>query len=172
LEESILTIPNILSISRIFLTPFFSYFLSKEKTFLSFILLIIVVITDALDGFIARFFYRETKIGKILDHVIDKFVIAWIVITLYFLRDFPLWALILIISRDLISILIGIYILKKGKIFGSNIFGKISGFLFAVTTLLFLFNLKLRFIFLYLTISFFLIASFTYLRKLWKFQMQ
>lgn len=163
---NLLNVPNLLSISRVFLTPFFSYFLSKNQTIISFILLSLIVLTDALDGFIARLFYKETKIGKILDHVIDKFVIAWIIITLYFLRDFPLWALILIISRDFISLLIGIYILKKDKIFGSNIFGKISGFLFAITTLLFLFNLKFRFFFLYLTISFFIIASLTYLKKL------
>lgn len=163
---NLLNVPNLLSISRIFLTPFFSYFLSKNDIILSFILLFIIALTDALDGFIARLFYKETKIGKILDHVIDKFVIAWIIITLYFLRDFPLWALILIISRDFISLLIGIYILKKDKIFGSNIFGKVSGFLFAITTLLFLFNLKLRFFFLYLTISFFIIASLTYLKKI------
>lgn len=162
---NLLNVPNLLSISRFFLIPFFSYFLSKNDTIFSFILLFIIVLTDALDGLIARLFYKETKIGKILDHVIDKFVIAWIVITLYFLRDFPLWALILIISRDFISLLIGIYILKKDKIFGSNIFGKISGFLFAITTLLFIFNLKLRFFFLYLTISFFIIASLTYLKK-------
>ena len=144
---NLLNIPNLLSISRIFLTPFFSYFLSKNEIIISFILLSIIVLTDALDGLIARLFYKETKIGKILDHVIDKFVIAWIMMTLYFLRDFPLWALILIVSRDFISLLFGIYMLKKDKIFGSNIFGKFSGFFFAITTLLFLFNYRLRFFF-------------------------
>ncbi|MEO0266895.1 MAG: CDP-alcohol phosphatidyltransferase family protein, partial [candidate division WOR-3 bacterium] len=64
---NLLNIPNLLSISRIFLTPFFSYFLSKNEIFVSFILLSIIVLTDALDGLIARIFYKETKIGKILD---------------------------------------------------------------------------------------------------------
>lgn len=165
MKERLINVPNILSISRVFLVPFFSYFLIKEKVIFSFLILCAIVLTDALDGFIARFFSCETKIGKILDHVIDKFVIAWIMITLSYLRDFPLWGTFLIIGRDFLSLVAGFYILRKNKLFGSNILGKISGFFFAITTLLFLFNSKARFIFFYLTITSFFVASITYLRK-------
>ncbi len=162
MKEKLINVPNILSISRVFLVPFFSYFLIKEKVIFSFLVLCTIVLTDALDGFIARFFSNETKIGKILDHVIDKFVIAWIMITLSYLRDFPLWGTFLVIGRDFLSLLAGVYILRKNRLFGSNIFGKISGFFFAITTLLFLFSSKVRFIFFYLTIISFFVASITY----------
>lgn len=165
MKEKLLNFPNFLSIMRLFFVPLFSYFLSRGRVILSFLILSLIALTDALDGLIARKFSQETMIGKILDHVIDKFVIAWIMITLSYLRDLPLWGALLIAGRDFVSLLAGVYILRKGKLFGSNIFGKISGFLFAITTLFFLFNLKARFFFFYLMLISFFIASITYLRK-------
>ena len=67
------SIPNILSLVRILLIPFFLWaFLWKRSYLLSSGLLIFSGLTDLCDGYIARRFNMVTELGKVLDPVADK----------------------------------------------------------------------------------------------------
>jgi phosphatidylglycerophosphate synthase len=70
-KEKVFNIPNTLSILRLLSVPvlFYLAYQGQEKTF--FYLFIISMITDALDGFIARQFNMQTKIGAKLDSLAD-----------------------------------------------------------------------------------------------------
>ncbi len=74
--KSLKNLPNILSVIRIFLIPFFAAaYLGYEDEgyyFLPASILIVSGLTDAFDGFIARKFHFETKFGKIIDPLADK----------------------------------------------------------------------------------------------------
>ncbi len=71
-KEKIITIPNLLSFYRILIFPLIFWFIlsGKETLFVAFI--IINLITDALDGFLARKLNQETVFGARLDSTADK----------------------------------------------------------------------------------------------------
>ena len=68
-------IPNILSISRIFLAPIFFFFLVSDillYVWFSLIVFFLGSLTDALDGYFARRYQVESKFGKNIDPLSDK----------------------------------------------------------------------------------------------------
>ena len=102
LKNLALNIPNLLSISRLFLVFPLIIFLEINKPFYVFILIIIGGLTDYFDGFIARKFNLKTKLGAILDPLSDK---VFYLIPLVFLCKnnlIPFWSLTLILFRELI----------------------------------------------------------------------
>ena len=72
LKNLALNIPNLLSTSRLFLVFPLILFLEINRPFYVFILIIIGGLTDYFDGLIARKFYLKTRLGAILDPLIDK----------------------------------------------------------------------------------------------------
>ena len=72
-KKEYITIPNILSVSRIVLLPILFVFISL-KMYLSFtVAYAILGMTDMFDGMIARRFNMKTEIGKHLDSIADLF---------------------------------------------------------------------------------------------------
>ena len=72
LKNLALHIPNLLSISRLFLVIPLILFLEINRPFFVFILIIIGGLTDYFDGLIARKFNLKTRLGAILDPLSDK----------------------------------------------------------------------------------------------------
>lgn len=83
--EKFWTIPNILSLYRILIFPFILWiiFSGNEKLFAVFIT--ISLVSDFLDGFIARTFHLQTKIGAKLDSWADlgTYLLAFLAIYLF-----------------------------------------------------------------------------------------
>ncbi len=102
LKNLTLNIPNLLSLSRLFLVFPLILFLEINKPFYVFILIIIAGLTDYFDGLIARKFNLKTRLGAILDPLSDK---VFYLIPLVFLCKnnlIPFWSLTLILFRELI----------------------------------------------------------------------
>src|SRR5674476_587142 len=80
INKSILTVPNLLSFYRILSFPVVLYFALTNRESVYFILLIINLITDVLDGFIARKFNLQTEFGARLDSFADigMYVLAFV----------------------------------------------------------------------------------------------
>ena len=119
---------NILSISRLFFLPFIIFGLSKYtpgyKLFTG-IMMALAMITDSLDGVVARRLNKVSSLGKLLDPLCDKIYIGVIAIAVTLMRDYPWWAMGFIISRDVGLILGGILMVKQWTIItSSNIWGK------------------------------------------------
>ncbi len=127
-KGSIFQIPNLVSLSRIFLTPFVGYFLWKgdlQSTHICALLLILAALTDALDGYLARKLNQTSELGKTLDPLADKIMAVILVILLILFREFPIWLALIIIGRDLLIMLAGLILLKGEKIvIPSNLTGK------------------------------------------------
>jgi cardiolipin synthase len=105
-----MNLPNFLSLIRILFIPLFVTFLIYEYYGLSLITLCLSAISDALDGFIARFFHQKTTLGAYLDPIADKLLLVTSYITLSILNIMPDWLTIIVISRDVI-ISLGVLIL-------------------------------------------------------------
>ena len=128
-----------LSIFRLLLIPFFTYYMVFEKNLVvAGVLLVISGITDYLDGFIARKFNMKTNLGKILDPLADKFTQLFAAICLALYGYSIMWFLaIFLFLKDLLLLIGGIMLYqKKDGMVPSNIFGKIATFVFYVAVVL------------------------------------
>ncbi|CAB9539894.1 Cardiolipin synthase (CMP-forming), eukaryotic type Cls-II (EC 2.7.8.41) [uncultured Gammaproteobacteria bacterium] len=101
---SISSIPNALSILRIILTVPVVLFLLNHQFSWALLLFFIAGITDALDGWIAKRYSFQTRLGSILDPAADKLLLVSSFITLYLIDLLPLWLLALIFLRDLMIV--------------------------------------------------------------------
>ena len=95
-------IPNLLSISRLFLVFPLIIFLEINRPFYVFTLIIIAGLTDYFDGLIARKFDLKTRLGAILDPLSDK--VFYLIPLVYLCKNnmIPFWSLTLILFRELI----------------------------------------------------------------------
>ncbi len=97
-------LPNALSILRIILTVPIVIALLKEQYFLVMVLFFSAGVTDALDGWLAKQFSLQSRLGSILDPMADKILLTCTFVTLYWIDILPLWLLLLIFFRDLIIV--------------------------------------------------------------------
>ncbi len=137
----VLTIPNLITFARLLLLFPLFYFLKRGTQGYgnSWALLIIAgaLLTDILDGFLARVLKQETDWGRTFDPLADKIWIAGLGIFLALpWRENPLpWGfLVLILLRDTLIVAGGIHIYrKKGIVPESNALGKLAMFMTALT---------------------------------------
>jgi cardiolipin synthase len=101
---SISSLPNALSILRIILTVPIVMTLLNHNYSLTIVLFFIAGLTDALDGWIAKRFSCQSRLGSILDPMADKLLLAGSFITLFVIDLLPLWLLILIFLRDVMIV--------------------------------------------------------------------
>jgi len=110
-----MSLPNILSLSRIALMPAIIFCLKEEKTLPLLILMLLAVATDYFDGFLARKLGKISSLGKILDPLADKICLDSMVFALSLWRDFPWWATGLVILRDILILAGGLMMINKTK---------------------------------------------------------
>jgi CDP-diacylglycerol--glycerol-3-phosphate 3-phosphatidyltransferase len=126
--RQLLELPNLISLSRVFLVPFIGYYLAQndnQSTLIAFILILIAALTDWLDGYLARKMNKISRLGVALDPVADKVFAGLLVILLIYFREFPIWLAVMIIGRDLLIMVAGGLALKKrGISVPSNLTGK------------------------------------------------
>jgi cardiolipin synthase len=109
-SHTAISIPNILTLARILLTPLFVILLIKHMLWMALLVFALAGISDALDGFIARYFNQRTVLGAYLDPVADKLLLISAYVCLAVLDIIPSWLTVIVISRDVIIVL-GIAIL-------------------------------------------------------------
>lgn len=97
-----MNLPNILTISRIFFVPVLIIFLINDMAMHALFIFVYAGISDALDGFIARYFNQKTLLGAFLDPLADKLLITASYITLAILEKIPGWISVIVISRDVL----------------------------------------------------------------------
>jgi cardiolipin synthase len=100
--NSLLNVPNSLTVLRILLIPLFVGFLVYERYDYALATLLVAALTDGLDGTIARVANQRTRLGAYLDPLADKLLLTSGFLALAILHLVPLWVAILIVSRDFI----------------------------------------------------------------------
>ena len=122
-----MTLPNYISILRILLVPVFLasvvYYVSLEKEIYRYLAIAVfsfASLSDALDGYLARQFRQESRLGSILDPLADKLllVVGIVVLSLHDnpnLPSIPILLTTLIVSRDAFLLLGIVLISYSGK---------------------------------------------------------
>lgn len=100
--DILINLPNSLTVLRILLVPVFVGFLLYEYFDYALLTLLVAAVTDGLDGAIARFTDQRTRLGEYLDPLADKLLLMSAIVTLSVLHFIPLWAVIVVVSRDAI----------------------------------------------------------------------
>ena len=101
-------IPNILTIGRIIIVPFFvtSFFLPGfYGEIIPFLLFILASFTDFLDGLFARLYKEESKLGELLDPIADKIIVSTALILLVMnetIQNYEVIAAIIILTREIL----------------------------------------------------------------------
>ena len=127
-------IPNILTISRLFLAIPLIIFLEINKLNLVFTLIIIGGITDYFDGYFARKLNLKTKFGAIIDPLTDKIFLLIPLIWLCKMGIIPFWSLAIILFRELI--ISALRTTKKDGLPASQL-GKYKTFFFFIALVIF-----------------------------------
>jgi len=178
-RDRILTLANAISFSRIFLAiPLVLLFedISVGETgqyWLAFSLIIVIVLTDFLDGYVARKADEITNFGKLIDPVADK--VCMMVVMIYLIITYQLPFLIFFITlvlRDTFLIIIGVYLMfSQEEVFQSNRSGK---WFMGITTLMMTFFLfqeplgipgYILWIFYLISMLLFAFSTFEYIRR-------
>lgn len=156
--------PNILSIMRLLLVPFFIYSLVKGMDSTVLILFTVAVCTDAFDGYIARTRKMRTPLGCFLDPMADKVLLVSSFIIFAILKRISPWVTITVVARDLIVFLgWGIVSVFAGK---SKIEPSISGKTATILQMVTVFIILLNFPSIIKTIVIILMIFFTVLSGL------
>lgn len=122
-----MNLPNRLTILRIFLIPFFVFFmLSDFSKWIALIIFVVASLTDMLDGKIARKYNLVTDFGKFMDPLADKLLVCSALICLVELKRIPAWIVIAIISREFIISGFRLVAAEKHIVIAANFWGKIK----------------------------------------------
>ncbi len=138
-KDKNINIPNLLTILRIALIPVVVWrYLVGDKTG-ALVVYIIAMLTDVVDGYLARRFHQVTALGKLLDPIADK--LSLLALLGLFVADgsIPLWVLFIELLREVTFMVGGALALRKGIVVSALPIGKI-------TTVCFVLSIVTRFI--------------------------
>jgi CDP-diacylglycerol--glycerol-3-phosphate 3-phosphatidyltransferase len=138
MKNKIFTISNLLSLSRIvLLIPLLGILLMtdwQEKRLYAIGLIMLGMVTDFLDGYFARKFNEVSELGKVIDPLADKICVGVIVVVLVLMGDIPLWYMNIVVARDVVIFLGGLYVKqKKHLVLASMMSGKVAVVFIALT---------------------------------------
>ena len=161
-KPSNLNVPNILTSIRILAIPLFAWLvLRSEGQHMSWMLwslgcFVALMITDKLDGDIARAKNLVTDFGKIADPIADKALISTALICLNINGSLPVWVTIVILVREIGITIWRMFELRKGNVVPASKGGKLKTVLQTIAVTLFL--IPPAHIFHYLALAVMLIA--------------
>jgi CDP-diacylglycerol--glycerol-3-phosphate 3-phosphatidyltransferase len=128
------TLPNILTIARICLAPVVAllpFIEGSAPKIIAFFGFIVVAVSDAVDGYLARSRNQITDLGKLLDPIADKLLLFAMLVPIYWitrhptlLADYaipwwgslPLWVCVLLIGRELLMTVFRFQARRRGVI--------------------------------------------------------
>jgi cardiolipin synthase len=113
-SSKIVTLANAVSVVRLLAIPVFLWLVIDDRLLVAFILLVAAVLTDFVDGMIARRMNEITKLGQFLDPFADRLFIAATVIALAIQDVVPWWFVVAVMLRDALLGIGGLVMSRHG----------------------------------------------------------
>lgn len=131
--DQLVTLPNIFTSLRFALIPVLIVLFSVGQTtaigLVTFFVFVFAALTDFVDGYFARKYNSETTLGKLMDPLADKVLVATALIMLIPMGRVPAWVCLLIICREIIITGLRGLAASTGVVVSAGQMGKIkSGF--------------------------------------------
>jgi cardiolipin synthase (CMP-forming) len=100
----VLTIPNLLTLLRLLIIPFFLAASLRGSFVTAFVLFVVAAVTDSFDGFVARHFNQRSRLGAFFDPAADKVMMVcgylYYTIANNVAVPIPVWLTFVILLRD------------------------------------------------------------------------
>ncbi len=111
---SLSQLPNLITMFRIALVPVLILLLKDENYAASLAVFVIAGVSDGLDGYIAKRFHFQSRLGSILDPIADKILLLCSYVMLVLLNHIPFWLMLTVVFRDLL--IVGGYLIYTSMI--------------------------------------------------------
>lgn len=168
-----MNLANKISIARIILIPFFITAIIYSRMDIALLLFVLAIISDGVDGFIARAMDQKTKLGTIIDPIADKLLLTSAFICLAISPNIaghlrmPPYVPIIIISRDVIIILGSVIVhLITGDVKAApSIIGKVTTFFQMMTIVSILIHFEYSFLVWNFTVFLTVVSGMDYVVK-------
>ena len=168
-----MNLANKISIARIILIPFFITSIVYARMEIALALFILAIISDGVDGFIARSLHQKTKLGTILDPLADKMLLLSAYICLSIANSIPNqlrlppYVPIIVISRDAIIVLgsIMIHLITGDLNVSPSAWGKITTFFQMMTIVSVLTKFNYSYIVWNVTVALTVVSGIDYVIK-------
>ncbi|MDR3263015.1 MAG: CDP-alcohol phosphatidyltransferase family protein [Clostridiales bacterium] len=135
MKGKIFTPPNIITFVRILLIPAFAAVMFANMIW-GLVIFLICASTDLVDGYVARRYNMVSDLGKLLDPVADKLMHITVMVCLsviYGDKIPPFYILTIIIAaKELLMLLVGLFLITKRVVVPANIYGKAASFLLSI----------------------------------------
>lgn len=115
-KQKILNVPNVLTIIRMLLIPVYWFVFMDGHTEWGLAIFLIASLTDLADGYIARKYNQITDFGKLMDPLADKLMVVSVMLSLALKGMAPWPALLIILCKELLMVLGGALLYKKGVV--------------------------------------------------------
>ncbi|MET8654308.1 MULTISPECIES: CDP-alcohol phosphatidyltransferase family protein [Nocardia] len=109
--DRVLTVPNVLSVLRLLSIPLFLWLLLVVRADgWAFALLIASPVTDFLDGKLARLLDQSSRLGALLDPLVDRLYLVTTLVAFVIRGLIPWWVAVILVGRDLVlTLTLGVY---------------------------------------------------------------
>lgn len=163
-KDKVVNIPNALTLVRIALLPVIAWRFQMSDRLGALAVYVLAMITDALDGLIARKTGQITALGKLLDPLADKLALILLLWLFWSEGEIPLWTLLVILTKEALMIIGSGAALRKGVVVAAMPIGKVTTVSFIASIIVRFLNLKrLADILLYLSVMLALSALIWYI---------
>lgn len=130
LTENIWNVPNVLTMLRLVLVPFFLYFAIHNNRMIALIIFLGACLTDLFDGLVARRTGKITDFGKLMDPLADKLMVISALLFRSIVGAVPWIVVAIVLLKESLMILGGVLMLKRGIVVYANWWGKSAQVLF------------------------------------------
>ncbi len=112
--SELFTAANMLSISRMVITPWMFVLISSgDQKEMVYTIALLAYISDLLDGYLARARNEVTEWGKVLDPLADKIFIASVCLGMIWSGQLSIWYIAIVLVRDILIIIAGLFFANK-----------------------------------------------------------
>jgi cardiolipin synthase len=123
------TIPNAIGFARLAAIPVFLVLALSSpdgQDPVATILFAVIGWADYLDGFAARLTGQYSRLGALLDPIVDRLLIVSGMVVVYHFSLLPRWAIILVVAREVFMLVLSRYALHQGLEIEINWFGRLG----------------------------------------------
>jgi len=121
-------VPNLLTLTRLFIIPFLVITILDRRFHLAFALFVVAGVSDGFDGLMARLLSQRTRLGQYLDPIADKLLLSTLFLVLTHVALVPRYVTVLVFSRDLGILLISTLLFATNVLrdFRPSLLGKLN----------------------------------------------
>ena len=138
------TLPNILTLARICLTPVIAllpFINGYGPKVIAFVIFVAAALSDIVDGYLARRYKQVSELGQLLDPIADKLLLFATLIPIYWITNhptilvdyripwwgsLPVWVLLLLVGREVLITAFRFFAKRRGVIIAAVGAGKLK----------------------------------------------